>query len=103
MVAIFINSVYWFVVGVVVWGLLQFNYLPSVPNWTLPVIAVMVSLIPAGIKELAKYKEQTMKQEILNAILASEGRLADKISLLSERVAKLEGKLEGKSLTLVSK
>jgi gas vesicle protein len=63
------NAIFWGLIGGFIWILLELKIAPTVPNWTLPIIAVMISSILSGIKYVSSLKDQTMESRILNAIL----------------------------------
>jgi hypothetical protein len=107
MLTLLVESIFWSFVGVGMWVIIEKNYLPVLPNWTLPIIAVMLNSFLLGIKYIAKLQVENMEARLVKAITESKDEIIktlgdkiekvnDKVEATTNRVSKLEGKEEGK-------
>jgi hypothetical protein len=71
------QTIYWLILGLSVWYLLENNLYPSIPNWTIPIIAVTLNIVFQGISYFAKLQDELMESRIMNRLDKIEDRIKD--------------------------
>ena len=94
----FLEFLFFSVVVILSWYIVESKIFPTLPTWTTPIIAITIGAIAQTIRYIGALEEQNLETKILLAITQSEQRICEvlgtKIDNLSARVSKLEGKDE---------
>jgi hypothetical protein len=71
------QTIYWLILGLGIWYLLENNLYPSIPNWTIPIIAVTLNIVFQGISYFAKLQDDLMESRIMNRLDKIEQRIEE--------------------------